>query len=299
MTDDNLHDSANPRKSRPARRIAARAAERRIPKMHWRWCKRGRDIVALLDSRFGSALPDDDAGMDAVKFLVQHYMGLKVDAERVTRSNLRLWAHWLTEKATAAVIKAANETETPSAAKLGKHWRVTIDEVAVLGLETITAFAVTREQDRTRQARRRRKAGAKKKRGRPSLGLSSAEKKARTNAQAAGRMRAKRARSKTGLPLGRPKNPLRKNSHAPSYIRAMKRDELSVTELQSHNVERGALQARPPAPPRPTVIRLDGIPGGLIIDEDGHEFEAPPPYQQRPVPRDWFEVAMAGYRGRS
>jgi ribosomal protein L13E len=194
----------------PARLKAAIAAERSMPKMHWRWRRRGRDIIALLQSRFGSDLPDDDAGADAAKLLAQHYLRLNIDAERVVRANLRLWAPWATEK----TIAGARKSKTPSAAQLGKAFRVTVGEVASLGLSTITAFTVTLETDRVRQARRRRNAGATKKRGRPSLGLSDSEKRARRNAQGAERVRLCR---------------LRKNSHASSYIRGMKRDEFSVT----------------------------------------------------------------------
>src|SRR5258706_15700246 len=93
----------------PARLKAAIAAGRSIPKMHWRWRRRGRDIVALLQSRFGFALPDDDAGADAARLLAQHYMRLNIDAERVTRANLRLWAHWATEKLTEELIRTARK----------------------------------------------------------------------------------------------------------------------------------------------------------------------------------------------
>jgi hypothetical protein len=202
----------------PARIRMAAAAARSMPKMHWRWCRRGRDIVALLQYRFGAVLPDDDAGADAATLLAQHYLRLNIDAERVTRANLRLWAPWL-KKAVDGIIEGAKKAKTPSAAQLGKRWRVTAAEVANQGLTTITAFSVTLENDRSRQARRRRNGGATGKRGRPSLGMSVGEKKARTNAQAAERMRKLRAGA------------LRKNSHAPSYIRGMKRDEFSVTQF--------------------------------------------------------------------
>jgi hypothetical protein len=174
----------------------------------------------LLQSRFGSALPDDDAGLDAAKLLAQHYMRLNDDAERVTRANLRLWARWMTEKAIAELARTAKKAKTPSASQLGKDFRVTLDEVAALGLQTIRAFTVTLEGDRIRQARRRRNAGATGKRGRPALNLSPEEKRARITAQAAERKRRSRMS--------------RKNSHAAAYIRGTKRDEFSVTpDLQT------------------------------------------------------------------
>jgi hypothetical protein len=247
----------------PARLKAAIAAERSMPKMHWRWRRRGRDIVALLQSRFGSVLPEDDAGADAAKLLAQHYMRLNIDAERVTRANLHLWAPWATAKTIARWIQDARTSKkTPSAAQLGKHWRVTAGEVAGLGLSTITAFTVTLETDRVRQSRRRRNAGAAKKRGRPAL---SPEDRV---AGSAARVRKYRAKHSTGGKPGRPKsegvpawkaagfnskrtyqrhkargtvaaqngtkNALRKIRHAGAYIRGMNRDEFSVTEFECH-----------------------------------------------------------------
>jgi hypothetical protein len=85
------------------------AAKRRMPNMHWHWRRRGRDIVSLLELRFGSRLPNYDAGMDAAKLLAQHYLRLNVGAERVTRTNLRLWAPWLRD--IARVMKDAGNAK--------------------------------------------------------------------------------------------------------------------------------------------------------------------------------------------
>jgi hypothetical protein len=61
-----------------------------------------------------------------------------------------------------------------------------------------------------------------------------------------------------------------------------------------------ALHARPaPPPPRPIVMQIDGVPGGLIVDQDGVEYKAPPPCQRRPPPKTWMDAAFEGYRGRS
>ena len=204
----------------PARLKAAIAAERSMPKMHWRWRRRGRDIVALLQSRFGSALPDDDAGVDAAKLLALHYVRLNIDAERVTRANLRLWASWLTEKEIAGLIAdGARKAKPPSAAQLGKHWRVTADEVVDLGLTTITAFTVTLETDRIRQqARRRRNAGAAKNRGR---GRPKSEGSAPWQLAGTSRrtwFRRRNVGTETGTEI----------RHASAYYREMKRDGIKV-----------------------------------------------------------------------
>ncbi|UPT97271.1 hypothetical protein J4G48_0003550 [Bradyrhizobium barranii subsp. apii] len=122
----------------------------------------------------------------------------------------------MTEQAIARIIKDAKKAKRPpSAVRLGKDFRVTASEVVDLGLETIRAFTVTLEGDRVRQARRRRNAGATRKRGRPALDLSPEKKMAHIRAQAAERKRRSRMS--------------RKNSHASSYIRRMERDEFSVT----------------------------------------------------------------------
>jgi hypothetical protein len=171
--------------------------------MHWRWRARGRDLDRLLRRRFGSSLPDDDCGLDAVKLMAQHYMRLHRNAESVTRANLRILAPWLKDKVKAAIIKAGRKAKTPTAVQLGRDWRVTVDEVAELELTTINAFIIIQRNDAARQGRRRRQTGAGKKRGRKSMGLSPEEKKARTNAQAAKRMKVMRARSVATDPVRR------------------------------------------------------------------------------------------------
>jgi hypothetical protein len=196
--------------AKPAREREALAASRRAPRMHWRWVRRGEDILGLLEHRFGRVLPNDEDGLEAAELLAHHYMRLTFDPERITKANLRLWCPWLGAEATARIILAARGVKTPSAAKLGRDLGVTAEEVAERGLTTIRAVTVTHEADRLRQDRR--KAGVSTKRGRPALHLSPDEMRARRNAQAAARMRA-----------------LRKKSHAPSYIGETKRDELNVT----------------------------------------------------------------------
>jgi len=228
----------NTSKHLPARIRIAIAAERSVPKMHWRWRRRGRDIVSLLQSRFGSTLPDDDAGADAAKLLAQHYLRLHVDAERVTRANLRLWAHWLTEKAMARLMKAARKAKTPSPAKLGKDFRVTPEEVSALGLQTIPAFTVTLENDRNRQARRRRNAGVTGKRGRPkSEGLPAWMAAGASSKAAYYRNKKKAETAETGET---------EKSHAVAYRRRMQRDELKSHVVQSVRVPDHLFERLPP-----------------------------------------------------
>ena len=140
-------------------------------------------------------------------------------------------------------------------------------------------------------------------------------------AKDAGYSRTYRAKHSTGRPRGRPKS-----VGVPAWVAAGASSERSyyrhkargTATAQSGSVipsgllsknrspegitlppERGPPQAAPSPPPRPSVIRLDAAPDGFVIDEDGREFTPLPPYQRRPPPRTWMEVAMAGYRGRS
>jgi hypothetical protein len=69
-------------------------------------------------------------------------------------------------------------------------------------------------------------------------------------------------------------------------------------ESQPPAFERGPPEAAPSPPPRPIVTRLDAAPtDGLILDEDGHEFKQPPPYERRPAPKTWMDAAFEGYTG--
>lgn len=216
INDNNIHPAWTPHKSRhlPARAKTAIAAERSLPRMHWQWRRRSREIFALLDRRSVTVLPENAAGLQAAKLIAQHFMKLKVNAEPTTRANLRLLAPWLSREEIADVIEAAaKQDKPPSAAQMGRAFGVTLDEVTALDLKSFRAVTVTREGDRNRQGRRRRNAGSTGRRGRPPLDLTPEERVARIRAQAATRMRA-----------------LRKKRHAPSSIREMERDEFSVTQ---------------------------------------------------------------------
>ncbi|MGY0574304.1 hypothetical protein ACTGJ9_027200 [Bradyrhizobium sp. RDM12] len=148
--DSDIHPAAALRKSRyfPGRAKTAIAAERSLPRMHWQWRRRTGEISALLDRRSVTVLPNNAAGLQAAKLLAQHFVKLKVGAEAVTRANLRLLAPWLTREAVASTIEAAaTKTEPPSAAQLGRAFRVTAEEVAALDLKSFRAFTVTLADD--------------------------------------------------------------------------------------------------------------------------------------------------------
>jgi biotin operon repressor len=53
----------------------------------------------------------------------------------------------------------------------------------------------------------------------------------------------------------------------------------------------------PPLPDHPIIVRLEDIPDGLILDQDGNQFKRPPPRQRRPPTRTWMDAAFEGYTG--
>lgn len=141
-----------------------------MPRMHWRWRRRLNDIDVILAARCGALLPPDDAGLEYVTIIVNHMIRLQPNGASVARANARLWAPWVTVlQLDLLIAEALNTLDKPpiSAAQLGKALRLTLDEQVRHGITTIKAFTVTQEADRSRQAKRRRKAGASSKRGRP------------------------------------------------------------------------------------------------------------------------------------
>jgi hypothetical protein len=166
--------------------------------------------------------------------------------------------------------------------------------------------------------------------GRPRLDLSP-EEMARRRSQDADRKRAERAAECSGRPRGRPKSDGAKpwetlGIKKSTYYDRLKRSRMTWTENASGEIpspdkiritrevtqlirtdfqsnaeqspvsERGAPQA-PPPPHRPIVVRLEDIPDGLILDQDGIEFKPPPPHQRRPALKTWMDAALEGYTG--
>lgn len=210
-----------------------------MPRMHWRWLRRSLDLAAILDERCGSHLPDDDAGREYLTHLINHMIRLVPNGVSAARANARLRAPWLTVAELDDLISSALDSlnHPPiSAAKLGKAFRLTADEMKRRGITTIMAFDHGAEETRRRQrewvAQARRKAGASTKRGRPALDLSPEEKRAHIRAKAAERKRRSRRMNVTENP----------STHHPS-IRECDVDEFSVTS----------------APPAFAMIRADAI----------------------------------------
>jgi hypothetical protein len=138
----------------------------RMPRMHWRWRRRGRDLETVIFGRCGTCLPDDDAGREYLRQLVNHWVRLVPNGVSSARANARLQAMWLTVPELDAIIASAVESlESPPipATKLGKAFRVTADEVTQYGLTSITAFdhcaAANRQRKRTWAAKARRAKG--------------------------------------------------------------------------------------------------------------------------------------------
>ncbi|MDI3561299.1 hypothetical protein [Bradyrhizobium sp. Arg816] len=125
-----------------------------MPRMHWRWIRRRKDLAAIFEERCAGCFPDDDAGRDYAVQLVNHMIRLVPNGVAAARANARLHAPWLTVEELDDLIASALESlEHPpiSAAKLGKTLRLTADEVERRGITTITAHDHGAEETRKRQ----------------------------------------------------------------------------------------------------------------------------------------------------
>lgn len=127
-----------------------------------------RDFATLFRSRYGIALPDDDAGRDDIEPVLHHIAALKQPGRRAALW-LEIWAPWLTLGEQREMISSAiANARAWKADQLAWRYRVTREERTMLGLTTIGAVdhakaARTkrrRERERQRKAMKRREAGA-------------------------------------------------------------------------------------------------------------------------------------------
>lgn len=128
-----------------------------------------RDFAQLFRSRYGTLLPDDDAGRDDLVPVIHHLAALRQSARRAAQW-LRLWAPWLTLAEQDQIIREGiANARLWKADQLAWRYRVTKEERTMLGLTTIGAIdhgkaARTkrrRDRDKARKAAARRAAGIK------------------------------------------------------------------------------------------------------------------------------------------
>ena len=114
--------------------------------------------------RYGTALPDDDAGRQDFEIAAHHLWFLRWDRERHIHMWATKWCPWLSLDEVEAVIdRIAANPRKYSASTLGKLLRLTDAERTALSITTIRAFDVSwnemvarrRERDRQYRAKRR------------------------------------------------------------------------------------------------------------------------------------------------
>lgn len=126
------------------------------------------DLSTLFRSRWGTVLPDDDAGRDDIRLAVDHLAALAHPARAITKW-LETWAPWLTLGEHRQIIAdgIANQRHWKADA-LAWRLRLTREERTMLGITTIGAIdhgkaarkKLRKEKERARQAAKRRAAGA-------------------------------------------------------------------------------------------------------------------------------------------
>lgn len=127
-----------------------------------------RDLARLFRHRYGTQLPDDDAGRDDMLVAVHHLVRLRGHSGQAERW-LEIWAPWLPEVECIGIIaEVTAEPEVWTADELAARLRLTMEERTMLGITTIGAVDQTkaerrearREKDRLRKERIRRAKGS-------------------------------------------------------------------------------------------------------------------------------------------
>lgn len=134
---------------------------------------RMRDIERLFTHRYGTELPDDDAGLEDLELAAHHIAHLDGNAERHILDWAWMWAPWLWYRDDINPEEFAHRIATSprryKADTLAVKLRLTKDERDALGITTIRAIGWTtqmmadlrRKKKRWREAARRRATGAK------------------------------------------------------------------------------------------------------------------------------------------
>jgi hypothetical protein len=129
---------------------------------------RMRDLCALFRSRYGTELPDDDAGRDDLYVAINHLACL-AHPRRHIDAWMQTWAPWITAKEQLELVgRAMAMPERWTADKLAWRMRMTMEQRTVLGLTTIGAIDCPkaarakrrRQQEKVRRQSNHRKRGA-------------------------------------------------------------------------------------------------------------------------------------------
>lgn len=127
------------------------------------------DLARLFRHRYGTALPDDDAGRDDALVALHHLVRLRGHSGQAERW-LDVWAPWLGEAERTEIIAGVTaEPQVWTADELAVRLRLTMKERTMLAITTIGAVDQTkaerreqrREKDRLRKVLIRRAKGSK------------------------------------------------------------------------------------------------------------------------------------------
>lgn len=127
------------------------------------------DLARLFRARYGTVLPDDDAGRDDMLVALHHLVRLRGHTGQAERW-LEVWAPWLGDEEISRVLADVTaEPEVWTADELAGRLRLTKQERTMLAITTIGAVDQTRaerrearrEKDRLRKERIRREKGSK------------------------------------------------------------------------------------------------------------------------------------------
>jgi hypothetical protein len=127
------------------------------------------DLARIFRHRYGTTLPDDDAGRDDIHVAINHMAGLAQPPRHIANW-IELWAPWLTAAEQREMVGAAlANPQYWKADNLAWRLRLTAKERRMLGVTTIGAVdenkaARTKRRkrlDRERKANARRAKGAK------------------------------------------------------------------------------------------------------------------------------------------
>lgn len=127
------------------------------------------DLARLFRGRYGTTLPDDDAGRDDVEVAVHHLVRLRGHVGQAERW-IEVWAPWMSRGEAAAMIaRATDKPQVWKADDLAARLGITKEERAMYGITTIGAIdqtkdertAARREKDRLRKEQIRRAKGSK------------------------------------------------------------------------------------------------------------------------------------------
>jgi hypothetical protein len=148
--------------------------------------RRVRDLSSIIQWRCGQALPDDDAGRDYLKLMLDHYAHFP-DGRTKSVHFAELWAPWLPERERDELIDLSQRMPRRwSAIDLGRELNLTREERQERAVTTIRAVDQSDDELREQRNAKKRERQAEKRR------LAALERKAAAAAPQPARRRTER-----------------------------------------------------------------------------------------------------------